>query len=100
MQTGRLTFTEGLSLLVIPLNKICLTTTSVIQHEDTVCVSAVCSQVVEIASLTEHLLGECESNSKFSQCPHCSEAVASEDLTHHVQGPSCNREFCHCFTSG
>ncbi|XP_053281301.1 centrosomal protein of 104 kDa isoform X1 [Pleuronectes platessa] len=49
-----------------------------------------CRQVVEIASLTEHLLGECESNSKFSQCPRCSEAVASEDLTRHVQGPSCN----------
>ncbi|XP_070696146.1 centrosomal protein of 104 kDa [Pempheris klunzingeri] len=49
-----------------------------------------CRQVVEIASLTEHLLGECESRSKFSQCPRCSEAVATEDLTHHVQGPTCN----------
>ncbi|XP_070824832.1 centrosomal protein of 104 kDa [Chaetodon trifascialis] len=49
-----------------------------------------CRQVVEIASLTEHLLGECESRSKFSQCPHCSEAVATEDLTQHVQGPACN----------
>nr|XP_046252684.1 centrosomal protein of 104 kDa isoform X2 [Scatophagus argus] len=49
-----------------------------------------CRQVVEIASLTEHLLGECESRSKFSQCPRCSEAVATEDLTRHVQGPTCN----------
>ncbi|KAM9350454.1 centrosomal protein of 104 kDa [Symphorus nematophorus] len=49
-----------------------------------------CRQVVEIASLTEHLLGECESRSKFSQCPRCSEAVAAEDLTRHVQGPACN----------
>ncbi|XP_035500874.2 centrosomal protein of 104 kDa isoform X1 [Scophthalmus maximus] len=49
-----------------------------------------CRQVVEIASLTEHLLGECESHSKFGQCPRCSEAVATEDLTRHVQGPSCN----------
>ncbi|KAK5863247.1 hypothetical protein PBY51_000293 [Eleginops maclovinus] len=49
-----------------------------------------CRQVVEIASLTEHLLGECESRSKFSQCPRCSEAVATEDLTRHVQGPACN----------
>ncbi|XP_071331392.1 centrosomal protein of 104 kDa isoform X2 [Trachinotus anak] len=49
-----------------------------------------CRQVVEIASLTEHLLGECESRSKFSQCPRCSEAVAAEDLTLHVQGPACN----------
>uniref|UniRef100_UPI0037E97901 centrosomal protein of 104 kDa n=1 Tax=Semicossyphus pulcher TaxID=241346 RepID=UPI0037E97901 len=49
-----------------------------------------CRQVVEIASLTEHLLGECESRSKFSLCPRCSEAVATEDLTRHVQGPACN----------
>ncbi|XP_019205505.1 centrosomal protein of 104 kDa isoform X3 [Oreochromis niloticus] len=49
-----------------------------------------CRQVVEIASLTEHLLGECENRSKFSQCPLCSEAVATEDLTHHAQGPGCN----------
>lgn len=49
-----------------------------------------CRQVVEIASLTEHLLGECESSSKFSQCPRCSEAVATEDLSRHVQGPACN----------
>ncbi|XP_029362687.1 centrosomal protein of 104 kDa isoform X2 [Echeneis naucrates] len=49
-----------------------------------------CRQVVEIASLTEHLLGECESRFKFSQCPRCSEAVAAEDLNHHFQGPACN----------
>ncbi|XP_032375855.1 centrosomal protein of 104 kDa isoform X4 [Etheostoma spectabile] len=49
-----------------------------------------CRQVVEIASLTEHLLGECESRSKFSQCPRCSEAVPTEDLTRHLQGPACN----------
>ncbi|XP_041859898.1 centrosomal protein of 104 kDa isoform X2 [Melanotaenia boesemani] len=60
-----------------------------------------CRQVVEIASLTEHLLGECENRSKFSQCQRCSEAVATEDLTCHVQGPSCNppisgKDFNHC----
>ncbi|KAM3617107.1 uncharacterized protein V6R79_002318 [Siganus canaliculatus] len=49
-----------------------------------------CRQVVEIASLTEHLLGECESRSKFSQCSRCSEAVTAEDLSRHVQGPACN----------
>ncbi|KAM6981797.1 centrosomal protein of 104 kDa [Tautogolabrus adspersus] len=49
-----------------------------------------CRQVVEIASLTEHLLGECENRSKFSQCPRCSEALATEDLARHVQGPACN----------
>uniref|UniRef100_A0A3Q3QHB0 Centrosomal protein of 104 kDa n=1 Tax=Monopterus albus TaxID=43700 RepID=A0A3Q3QHB0_MONAL len=49
-----------------------------------------CRQVVEIASLTEHLLSECENRSKFSQCPCCSEAVTTEELAHHVQGPACN----------
>ncbi|XP_013875862.1 centrosomal protein of 104 kDa isoform X2 [Austrofundulus limnaeus] len=49
-----------------------------------------CRQVVEIASFTEHLLGECENRSKFSQCSRCSEAVNAQDLTCHVQGPSCN----------
>ena len=70
----------------------CLIITSVIKLEDFVYTSALCSQVVEIASLTEHLLGECENRPKFSQCPRCSEAVATEDLTPHVQGPTCNRE--------
>lgn len=50
------------------------------------------SQVVEIEGLSEHLLGECESRSKFSQCPQCSEAVATDDLGRHVQSPACNRE--------
>ncbi|KAF7648578.1 hypothetical protein LDENG_00154360 [Lucifuga dentata] len=49
-----------------------------------------CKQVVEIASLTEHLLAECESSSKFIQCPRCSEAVVTDGLTHHLQGPACN----------
>uniref|UniRef100_A0A1A8CKE5 Centrosomal protein of 104 kDa n=1 Tax=Nothobranchius kadleci TaxID=1051664 RepID=A0A1A8CKE5_NOTKA len=49
-----------------------------------------CRQVVEIASLTEHLLSECKNRSRFSQCPRCSEAVPTEGLTAHAQGPSCN----------
>ncbi len=71
----------------------CSITTSVIKLEDFVYSSALCLQVVEIASLTEHLLTECENRSKFSQCPRCSEAVITEDLTRHIQGPACNREF-------
>ncbi|XP_038864112.1 centrosomal protein of 104 kDa [Salvelinus namaycush] len=49
-----------------------------------------CRQVVEIASLTEHLLGECENRARFSQCPRCSEAVSTDELTHHTQSPACN----------
>ncbi|XP_027858186.1 centrosomal protein of 104 kDa [Xiphophorus couchianus] len=58
-----------------------------------------CRQVVEIASLTEHLLRECENRSRFSQCPRCSEAVPTEELTGHVQGSNCNRTVAasnHC----
>uniref|UniRef100_A0A3B4B522 Centrosomal protein of 104 kDa n=1 Tax=Periophthalmus magnuspinnatus TaxID=409849 RepID=A0A3B4B522_9GOBI len=49
-----------------------------------------CKQVVEISSLTEHLLGECESQSSFSQCPQCSEAVPFEEIRSHMEGPHCN----------
>ncbi|XP_019907536.2 centrosomal protein of 104 kDa isoform X2 [Esox lucius] len=49
-----------------------------------------CRQVVEIASLTEHLLGECENKAGFSQCPHCLEAVPKDALTRHTQSPACN----------
>ncbi|KAK7884098.1 hypothetical protein WMY93_027221 [Mugilogobius chulae] len=48
-----------------------------------------CKQVVEISSLTEHLLGECESQASFSQCPQCSEAVPCEELRSHMEGPAC-----------
>lgn len=60
-----------------------------------------CGQVVEIASFTEHLLSECESRSKFSQCPRCSEAVPTDDLRRHEHSPACNppssgKGFNHC----
>ncbi|XP_061701087.1 centrosomal protein of 104 kDa isoform X2 [Syngnathoides biaculeatus] len=60
-----------------------------------------CRQVVEIAGFTEHLLNECESRSKFSQCQRCSEAVATEDLTRHAQGTTCKppisgKDSSHC----
>uniref|UniRef100_A0A4W5PRU2 Centrosomal protein of 104 kDa n=1 Tax=Hucho hucho TaxID=62062 RepID=A0A4W5PRU2_9TELE len=48
-----------------------------------------CRQVVEIASLTEHLLGECENRARFCQCPSCSEAVPTDELTCHTQSPAC-----------
>ncbi|KAJ3585944.1 hypothetical protein NHX12_012351 [Muraenolepis orangiensis] len=49
-----------------------------------------CTQVVEISSLTEHLLGECKGRGRFSQCPRCSEALPAQELARHVQGPACN----------
>ncbi|XP_052460383.1 centrosomal protein of 104 kDa isoform X1 [Carassius gibelio] len=49
-----------------------------------------CRQVVEIASLTEHLLTECEQRANFTQCPLCSEALTRDELTEHAQSASCN----------
>uniref|UniRef100_A0A674ENH8 Centrosomal protein 104 n=1 Tax=Salmo trutta TaxID=8032 RepID=A0A674ENH8_SALTR len=45
-----------------------------------ICGGRCVSQVVEIVSLTEHLLGECENRAGFSQCPRCSEAVLTDKL--------------------
>lgn len=92
MQTGILLHFQKVIFLKRGQLPCSLTTTSLIQHEDSMYKPALFSQVVEIASFTEHLLGECESSTKFSQCPRCSEAVATEDLAHHVHGPACNRE--------
>ncbi|XP_050305639.1 centrosomal protein of 104 kDa isoform X2 [Anthonomus grandis grandis] len=43
-----------------------------------------CSQVVEVATLTEHLLMECEKNDLFMQCSQCTEAVRKEDNQSHL----------------
>ncbi|RXN34496.1 centrosomal protein of 104 kDa-like [Labeo rohita] len=51
-----------------------------------------CRQVVEIASLTEHLLTECERRADFTQCPLCSEALTRDKLTEHAQSAACNRK--------
>lgn len=49
-------------------------------------------QVVEIASLTEHLLTECDSKDAFRKCYRCSEAVPKEELPRHIKAKGCNRE--------
>lgn len=51
-------------------------------------------QVVEISSLTEHLLTECDKRHGFGKCHRCSEAVPTEELPRHIQTKECNRE-CH-----
>ncbi|KAL1513775.1 hypothetical protein ABEB36_003140 [Hypothenemus hampei] len=43
-----------------------------------------CSQVVEVATLTEHLLMECEKNESFMQCSQCTEAVEKENIQLHL----------------
>lgn len=49
-------------------------------------------QVVEICSLTEHLLTECDRKDGFGTCCRCGEAVLKEELPRHVKAKACNRE--------
>ncbi|KAM9706716.1 centrosomal protein of 104 kDa isoform 2-T2 [Dama dama] len=49
-----------------------------------------CRQVVEISSLTEHLLTECDQKDGFGRCYRCSEAISKEELPRHVKTRDCN----------
>ncbi|NWX51079.1 CE104 protein, partial [Steatornis caripensis] len=49
-----------------------------------------CKQVVEIASLTEHLLTDCDKKDSFGKCQRCSEAVPKDELPKHVKSKTCN----------
>uniref|UniRef100_A0A2K5CIS4 Centrosomal protein of 104 kDa n=1 Tax=Aotus nancymaae TaxID=37293 RepID=A0A2K5CIS4_AOTNA len=49
-----------------------------------------CKQVVEISSLTEHLLTECDKKDGFGKCYRCSEAVLKEELPRHIKNKGCN----------
>ncbi|TKC39435.1 hypothetical protein EI555_020845, partial [Monodon monoceros] len=49
-----------------------------------------CKQVVEISSLTEHLLTECDKKDGFGECYRCSEAVLKEELPRHIKTRDCN----------
>ncbi|CAL1283333.1 unnamed protein product [Larinioides sclopetarius] len=60
-----------------------------------------CKQIVEIASLTEHLLEECESRSQYQQCPLCLEAIPSLNYDNHIKIRMCtmaksSSEANHC----
>ncbi|XP_062855158.1 centrosomal protein of 104 kDa isoform X2 [Trichomycterus rosablanca] len=60
------------------------------KHCPMLCRCIYCRQVVEIASLTEHLLSECEHRADFTKCPRCSEAIIRNNLTEHAQSTACN----------
>ena len=49
-----------------------------------------CQQVVEIATLQEHLLDECERRADFAACPTCGDALeAGAKFEEHVAARSC-----------
>ncbi|XP_068270885.1 centrosomal protein of 104 kDa isoform X2 [Nyctibius grandis] len=49
-----------------------------------------CRQVVEIASLTEHLLTDCDKKDSFGKCQRCSEALPKDELPKHIKSKTCN----------
>lgn len=49
-----------------------------------------CKQVVEIASLTEHRMTECDRKESFSKCHRCGEAVMRDQLQEHLRVKTCN----------
>lgn len=49
-----------------------------------------CRQVVEIASLTDHLLTECDKRDGFGRCYRCSEAVPKDELPRHIMSKDCH----------
>ncbi|XP_038602044.1 centrosomal protein of 104 kDa isoform X2 [Tachyglossus aculeatus] len=51
-----------------------------------------CKQVVEIASLTAHLLTECDQKRGFEKCRRCSEAISKQEVAQHTKIKACNRK--------
>ncbi|XP_005057688.2 PREDICTED: centrosomal protein of 104 kDa [Ficedula albicollis] len=49
-----------------------------------------CKQMLEIASLTEHLLTDCDKKDSFGKCPRCREAVLRDELPRHIKSKICN----------
>ncbi|NXQ19628.1 CE104 protein, partial [Peucedramus taeniatus] len=49
-----------------------------------------CKQMLEIASLTEHLLSDSDKRDSFGRCPRCREAVPRDELPRHTKSRICN----------
>ncbi|KDO27607.1 hypothetical protein SPRG_06875 [Saprolegnia parasitica CBS 223.65] len=48
-----------------------------------------CGQVIEISTLNEHLLVECELKQNHKECPRCHEAITLKYFNQHVQENDC-----------
>ncbi|KAL8020201.1 putative UVR domain, armadillo-like helical, TOG domain-containing protein [Plasmopara halstedii] len=48
-----------------------------------------CGQVIEISTLTEHLLSECELQQNHRECPRCGEAITAKFYERHVSLNDC-----------
>lgn len=48
-----------------------------------------CTQIIEIATLAEHLLDECEHKAEYEPCPNCGDAVPAAELDTHLRARRC-----------
>lgn len=58
-----------------------------------------CTQVVEIADYTEHLLDECSNNEHFDECERCQLAIPISEFDQHLENMDCEEitdEFITC----
>ena len=58
-----------------------------------------CTQVVEIADFTEHLLDECSNSEDFQECPRCRLAIDSHEMENHLNARECEEngtDFVSC----
>lgn len=44
-----------------------------------------CSQIIEVATLNDHLISECEKRENFNQCASCLDAVMLSDYETHIK---------------
>lgn len=44
-----------------------------------------CSQIIEVQTLNDHLLQECEKRENFNQCSSCFDAVMISDYESHIK---------------
>lgn len=56
-----------------------------------------CAQVVEVAGLPDHLLGECEYRESFTQCKTTGLAIRSNELPAWQQSSTCRAPPANCF---
>jgi hypothetical protein len=48
-----------------------------------------CQQVIEIATLTEHLLEECDARGEYAPCAVCGDAVLAAEMQAHTAAAAC-----------
>ena len=48
-----------------------------------------CEQVIEIPTLNEHLLQECEVTGMYKECPSCFEPILASEYAAHIERADC-----------